>query len=179
MSDNLLPFSLHFTHMFGAEKKEKFLAAHANPTPLSSSLLLSLTTPVQPPLLGLACIAFSSLLLYACVHVCKEDPWTKKKRKGEEGSSIFYKPQREQGAPNQQRNLNKLPPELRCRNFVTKHRLSVQIGTKSAKMCMKCVHIPTDGASILHTTVRGWAGGGGRMEEGCKKPCAEGSNDIS
>ena len=32
--------------------------------------------------------------------------------------------------PNQQRTLNKLPPELRCRNFVTKHRLSMQIGTK-------------------------------------------------
>ncbi len=46
--------------------------------------------------------------------------------------------------PNQQRTLNKLPTELRCRNFANKHRLSIQIGTKHAKMCMRCVHIPTE-----------------------------------
>ncbi len=36
--------------------------------------------------------------------------------------------------------LNKLPPELRCRNFVNKHRLSIQISTKRAKTCTQCVH---------------------------------------
>ncbi len=34
--------------------------------------------------------------------------------------------------PDQQRNLNKLPTELRCRNFVNKHRLIIQIGAKRA-----------------------------------------------
>ncbi len=47
-------------------------------------------------------------------------------------------------SPNQQRALNKLPPELRRRNFVTKHRLSTQIGAKRAKTCKQCVHIPTE-----------------------------------
>ncbi len=43
--------------------------------------------------------------------------------------------------PNQQRTLinSKLPTELQCRNFVKKHRLSMQIGTKRAETCMKCV----------------------------------------
>ena len=35
--------------------------------------------------------------------------------------------------PNQQRALNKLPTGLRCRNFVSKHRLSIQIGAKRAR----------------------------------------------
>ena len=39
------------------------------------------------------------------------------------------------GGPNQQRTLNKLPTELRRRSFVAKHQLSMQIGTKRAKMC--------------------------------------------
>ncbi len=36
--------------------------------------------------------------------------------------------------PNQQHTLNKLPPQLQCRNVVkvTKHQLSLQIGAKSA-----------------------------------------------
>ncbi len=46
--------------------------------------------------------------------------------------------------PNQQRTLNKLPTELRCRNFANKHRLSVQIGTKRAKTCVQHVYIPTE-----------------------------------
>ncbi len=32
--------------------------------------------------------------------------------------------------PNQQHTLNKLPTELRCGNFVNKHRLSMQTGAK-------------------------------------------------
>ena len=32
-------------------------------------------------------------------------------------------------APNRQRTLNKLSTELQCRDFVNKHRLSIQIGT--------------------------------------------------
>ena len=40
----------------------------------------------------------------------------------------------------QQRTFNKLLPELRCRNFVNKHRLSIQIDAKHAKTCMQCVY---------------------------------------
>ncbi len=58
--------------------------------------------------------------------------------------------------PNQQRTLNKLPTELRCGNFVNKHRLSTQIGAKRAKTCVKFGHTPTE-TLILHTTVDGWA----------------------
>ncbi len=36
-------------------------------------------------------------------------------------------------APNRQRALNKLPTELRRRNFVDKHRLSMRIGTQACK----------------------------------------------
>ena len=58
--------------------------------------------------------------------------------------------------PNQQRTLNKLPTELRCRSFVNKHQLSTQIGAKRAKKtCMLCVHIPTE-LPLLHATVGGW-----------------------
>ncbi len=46
--------------------------------------------------------------------------------------------------PNQQRTFNKLPTELRCRNIVNTHRLSVQIGAKCAKTCMHSVHIPSE-----------------------------------
>ncbi len=46
--------------------------------------------------------------------------------------------------PNQQRTLNKLPPELRCRNLVNKHRLSIQVGAERAKTCMQRVYILTE-----------------------------------
>ena len=47
--------------------------------------------------------------------------------------------------PNQQRTLNKLPPQLRCRNFVNKHRLSIRIGTKRAKNVHAMrTYIPTE-----------------------------------
>ncbi len=46
--------------------------------------------------------------------------------------------------PNQQHILNKLPTDLRCRNFVNNHRLSMQIGAKYAKTCMQRVQIPTE-----------------------------------
>ena len=60
-----------------------------------------------------------------------------------------------QHLPNHQRTLNKLPTELRCQNFVTKHRLSIQIGTKHAKnVYAMCTY--SDWASILHATVGGW-----------------------
>ncbi len=43
--------------------------------------------------------------------------------------------------PNQQRTLNKLPTELRCRSFANKHRLSIQIGAKCAKnMHATCIY---------------------------------------
>ena len=47
-------------------------------------------------------------------------------------------------SPNQQRTLNKLPSELRCRDFVYKHRLSIQIDARRAKTFMQCVHIQTE-----------------------------------
>ena len=40
--------------------------------------------------------------------------------------------------------------------FAIKHRLSIQIGAKSAKMCVQSVHVLSDWASILHTTIGGW-----------------------
>ncbi len=58
-------------------------------------------------------------------------------------------------SPNQQRTLNKLPPELRRRNLVNDHRLGMQIGAKCAKTCTQtCAY--SDWASILHATVGGW-----------------------
>ncbi len=59
--------------------------------------------------------------------------------------------------PNQQGTLNKLPSELRRRDFVSKHRLSIQVGVEREKTCMQHVYIPT-AASILHTTLGGWGG---------------------
>ncbi len=47
-------------------------------------------------------------------------------------------------APNQQRTLNELLTEIRCKNFVDKHQPSIHIGTKRAKTCMQCVYIPTE-----------------------------------
>ncbi len=35
--------------------------------------------------------------------------------------------------PNQERTLNKLSTELRCRNFVAEHRLSMQVGAQTCK----------------------------------------------
>ena len=46
--------------------------------------------------------------------------------------------------PNQQRTLNRLPTELRCGDFVTKHQLSMQVGARRAKTCTQCVRIPTE-----------------------------------
>ena len=59
--------------------------------------------------------------------------------------------------PNQQRTLNKLPTELQCRNFVSKHRLSMQIGAeRMQETCMQCVRIYFNWSSISLTTVGGW-----------------------
>ncbi len=46
--------------------------------------------------------------------------------------------------PDQQRTLNKVPTELRCRNFVAKHPLGIQIGAKRAKTFIQCVCFPTE-----------------------------------
>ena len=48
--------------------------------------------------------------------------------------------------PNQQRTLTKLFPELRCRNFVTKRRLSMQIVAKHTKKkpCVQHEHVLTE-----------------------------------
>ncbi len=56
--------------------------------------------------------------------------------------------------PNQQRTLNKLPTDPRCRNFVTKRRLSIQVGVKCAKKHVCNVYVFQ--LSILHITVGGW-----------------------
>ncbi len=53
-------------------------------------------------------------------------------------------PHHRESPPNQQHTLNKLPTEFRHRNFVNKHRLSIQISAKRAITCMQCVHIPTE-----------------------------------
>ncbi len=44
---------------------------------------------------------------------------------------------------NQQHTLKKLRTELRCRNLVNCHRLSMQNWCQHAKMCMQHVHLPT------------------------------------
>ncbi len=43
--------------------------------------------------------------------------------------------------PNQQHTLNKLPAELRCRNCINKHQLSMQVGAKRAKNCACNVYL--------------------------------------
>ena len=71
------------------------------------------------------------------------------RRRGGEQNIIF------QLSPNQQHTLDKLPPELRCGNFVDNHPLSIQVGTKLAKnVYATCTY--SDRASILHTTIGGW-----------------------
>ncbi len=40
--------------------------------------------------------------------------------------------------------LYKLPTELRCRNFVNVHRLSIQISAKCATTCMQRVRVPAE-----------------------------------
>ena len=51
--------------------------------------------------------------------------------------------------------LNKLPTELRCRNFVNKHRLSITYRRQTCKnVCASCVY--PNWASILGTTFGGW-----------------------
>ena len=43
--------------------------------------------------------------------------------------------------PNQQRTCNKLSPEMCCRNFVTKHQPSMQIGAQMCKNCVRKAYI--------------------------------------
>ena len=84
-------------------------------------------------------------------------PGSKNKKKMGSGVKICSteKGRKKKNLPNQQRTLSKLPPELRCGNFVDKHRLSMQIGAKHAKNgCATCTY--SDGASILRATVGGW-----------------------
>ena len=42
------------------------------------------------------------------------------------------------------------------RNFINKHRRSIQICAKRPKTCLQCVRTYSNWASILHTTVGGW-----------------------
>ena len=54
---------------------------------------------------------------------------------------------------------NALKSAPMCSNaeiFANKHRLSMQIGAKHAKVCIQCVRICSYWASISHTTVGGW-----------------------
>ncbi len=57
--------------------------------------------------------------------------------------------------PNQQRTLNKLPTDLRRRNFVNNYRLTTQIDAKRTKTHAQHVRIPTE-LLFLHATVGGW-----------------------
>ena len=76
--------------------------------------------------------------------------------------------------PDQQRTLNKVPTELRCRNFVAKHPLGIQIGAKRAKTFIQCVCFPTEIPFCIPPLVVGqeWlivqGGGGG---EGAARAC--------
>ncbi len=56
--------------------------------------------------------------------------------------------------PNQQRTLHKLPPELRRTNFVTKHRLSMQIAAQTCKKRVPNVYTCSDLSS--HFAYRRW-----------------------
>ncbi len=40
--------------------------------------------------------------------------------------------------PNQQRTVDRLPPEFRCRNFVNEHRPSMQVGRQSVRRTRTC-----------------------------------------
>ncbi len=63
----------------------------------------------------------------------------------------------QQAVPNQQPTLNRLASELRCRNFVAKRRLSMQVGAKTrAKTCTQRVHIPTELPLCLPPLVVGY-----------------------
>ncbi len=69
---------------------------------------------------------------------------TERRDDEEEPINICFSPPPFLLLPSQQRTLNKLPPELRCRNFVNNHQLSIQIGAKRAKTWRRCVRIPTE-----------------------------------
>ncbi len=71
-------------------------------------------------------------------------------------NAIVASGQREKQPNQQRRTVNKLPTELRRRNFVDNHRLSTQVGAKRAKnVCATCACIPTE-LPFLHATVGGW-----------------------
>ncbi len=60
------------------------------------------------------------------------------------GNQAVMKIFNERLEPNQRRTLSELLTELQCRNFVSKHRPSIQIGAKSAKTCIQCACVPTE-----------------------------------
>ena len=60
-------------------------------------------------------------------------PWDKE-RGGTQRSSVT-------SAPNRQRTLNRLPPELRCRNLVTKHRVSTQVAAPNMRKRACDLHV--------------------------------------
>ena len=129
------------------EREEGALYLECPPSPLQASNIipfsiqqihlcetLSFPTPrrVLPANNGLSCVvttqhtASLSLSLSSCIFL-----WEEKEKKGNSRDVLSL--------PNQQRTLNKLLTELRCRNFVNRHRLSLQICIKRAKTCMQCV----------------------------------------
>ena len=72
--------------------------------------------------------------------------------------------------PNQQRTLNKLPPELRCRSFVDNHWLSMRVGAQTCKnVYATCAY--SDWAPILHATVAGWVRGEEVRSLHCDEDC--------
>ncbi len=66
--------------------------------------------------------------------------WVTRLWQSDYGSACTWKRQAFK-LPNQQRTLSKLSTEIRCRNFITKHR---QFVAKRAKEWMYCVHVPTE-----------------------------------
>ena len=94
---------------------------------------------------------------------CWASEWWRSWRRQRESLSILFLWQRPVCAlwvvqspyPTNNALFSKLPPELRCRNFVDKCRLSIQIDAKRAKTRVHYV-VCSDWASILHSAVGGW-----------------------
>ncbi len=81
--------------------------------------------------------AFSSHLLEMCTERGRGREKTREEEAIPNGSHVCL-------CPTNNSLLNKVSADLRCTNFVNKHRMSVQTGAKRAKTCMQCVHVPTE-----------------------------------
>ncbi len=78
-------------------------------------------------------------------------------------------------APNRQRTLDRLPAELLRRNFVNKHRLSMQVGGKRAKTCVQRVRVPTELQFCVPPLVVGQESAGTRTS---RNSCKEKETEV-